>query len=174
MYGRPAAPDITFSSDDSGTWGCGASWGKAWLQLEWSKEWSERSIAAKELVPIVLACAVWGKQWQGKRVLIWCDNLAMVQIIRGLASRDPLLMHLLRLLYFFMAAHSIQLTANHIPGVHNTIADSLSRNFMQVFRQLLPAAHPTATEVPDTYWIDHKIWLSPSWRESLKASLLTV
>ena len=87
-------------------------------------------------------------------------------------------MHLLRLLYFFMAAHSIQLTANHIPGVHNTIADSLSRNFMQVFRQLLPAAHPTATEVPDELQhllvTDHEIWLSPSWRESLKASLLTV
>ena len=111
---------------------------------------------------------------QGKRVLVWCDNLAVVQIIRGLASRDPLLMHLLRLLYFFMAAHSIQLTANHIPGVHNTIADSLSRNFMQVFRQL-PAAHPTATEVPDELQhllvTDHEIWLSP---ESLKASLLTV
>ena len=174
----PPAPDIIFSSDASGTWGCGASWGKAWLQLEWSKEWSEISIAAKELVPIVLACAVWGKQWQGKRVLVWCDNLAVVQIIRGLGSRDPLLMHLLRLLYFFMAAHSIQLTANHIPGVHNTIADSLSRNFMQVFRQLLPAAHPTATEVPDELQhllvTDHEIWLSPSWRESLKASLLTV
>ena len=26
----PPAPDIIFSSDASGTWGCGASWGKAW------------------------------------------------------------------------------------------------------------------------------------------------
>ena len=57
----PSAPDIIFSSDASGTWGCMASWGKAWLQLEWSKEWSERSIAAKELVPIVLACVVLGE-----------------------------------------------------------------------------------------------------------------
>ena len=94
------APDIIFAPDASGAWWCRASWGKAWLQFEWSKEWSEISIAAKQLVPIVLACAVWGKQWQGKWVLVCCDNLAVVQISRRLASRDPLLKHLLRLLYF--------------------------------------------------------------------------
>ena len=64
------SPEITLASDASGAWGCGASWDNKWLQLEWSEEWRARSIAAKELVPIVLACAVWGEQWQGKTVLV--------------------------------------------------------------------------------------------------------
>ena len=41
-------------------------------------------------------------------------------------------MHLLRLLYFFLA---IYLTAKHIPGIRNTLAGSLSCNFM---RYMLP------------------------------------
>ena len=95
----------------------------------------------------------------------------MVQIIRGLASRDPLLMHLLRLLYFFMAAHSIQLTANHIPGVHNTIADSLSRNFMQVFRQLLIRNHDVARI---TQYLDDYLTLGPPGLEDCSQNLATI
>ena len=164
------SPEITFASDASGAWGCGASWDNKWLQLEWPEEWRARSIAAKELVPIVLACAVWGEQWQGKTVLVWCDN----QIITGLSSKDPILMHLLRLLYFFLALHSIHLIAKHIPGINNVLADSLSRNSMQVFRQLLPAAQPNPTCIPDQLKrllvTDLNIWLSPIWRAWLKAS----
>ena len=88
-------PEIVFASDASGKWGCRASWKESWLQLPWTEEWAPVSIAAKELIPIVLACAVWGEQWQGKHVLVWCDNMAVVQVIAGLSSRDPLLMHLL-------------------------------------------------------------------------------
>ncbi len=69
----------------------------------------------------------------GEHVLVWSDNIAVVQIISGLSSKDPLLMHLLRLLYFFLAVHTIKLQAKHIPGVHNTVADALSRNQLSVF-----------------------------------------
>ena len=37
-------------------WGCGATWKEV---AEWSKEWVDINIATKELVPIVLAIAVW-------------------------------------------------------------------------------------------------------------------
>ena len=54
-----------------------------------------------------------GKQWQYKRVCVKCDNMSVVQVIAGLSSRDPLLMHLLRLLYFYLALYNIQLRAEH-------------------------------------------------------------
>lgn len=53
-------PEVTFSSDASGRWGCGAVWQDAWLQVQWNRQWQDQQIAAKELVPIVLACAIWG------------------------------------------------------------------------------------------------------------------
>ena len=53
-------PQVVFSSDASGTWGCGAIWSTQWIQCEWQSSWTGKSIALKELLPIVLACAIWG------------------------------------------------------------------------------------------------------------------
>ena len=38
-----------------------------------------QQIAIKELVSIVVACAVWGSQWRNKHVLFRCDNMAAVR-----------------------------------------------------------------------------------------------
>ena len=54
-------PTVSFSSDASGSWDCGAVWQQAWLQHPWDEEWKPLNIAAKELVPIAVACAVWGR-----------------------------------------------------------------------------------------------------------------
>ena len=34
----------------------------------------EESITLKELVPVVLACAVWGRQWSDCMVVVHCGN----------------------------------------------------------------------------------------------------
>jgi len=46
------------TSDASGTWGCGAVFESQWLQLAWSREWTELGIMAKELAQIALSCAI--------------------------------------------------------------------------------------------------------------------
>ena len=68
-------PDFEFS-DDSGSWGCGAAWESHWFQVQWT-DWpgfSVAEIAANELLPIILAVAVWGRYWFGKAVRCHCDN----------------------------------------------------------------------------------------------------
>lgn len=67
-------PTIHLYSDASGTWGCGAWHENSWFQVQW--DWCSwpRSIAEKELIPIILACEAWGPRWQGHRVLCHCDN----------------------------------------------------------------------------------------------------
>ena len=60
-------PEIVFSSDALGSWGCGVIWEKHWLQCPWIGTWSNNSIPVKELLPIVLAYAIWGRQWQHKK-----------------------------------------------------------------------------------------------------------
>ena len=63
MWGdRAQAPSIEIWSDASGTWGCWAWWNVDWFQIEWM-DWpafANASIAAKELLPITVAAAVWG------------------------------------------------------------------------------------------------------------------
>ena len=76
--------------DALGSWGCGAIWDKHWLQWEWEYTWEDQQIAVKEPVPIVAACTVWGSKWQDKHVMIMCDNMAVVQVVTVLLSKDPL------------------------------------------------------------------------------------
>ena len=59
----PDLPVVHLASDASGTWGCWAWHGRSWFQVQWDTQSQSLSIAAKELLPIILACAMWGHQW---------------------------------------------------------------------------------------------------------------
>ena len=52
-------PQVVIVSDASGSWGCGAFWVTRWFQLQWPAAVSGYHITVKELIPIVLAAAVW-------------------------------------------------------------------------------------------------------------------
>ena len=84
--------------------------------------------ALQELLPIVLACALWGQQWAGSLVLCHSDNTAVVSQVNRLHARDPLAGHMLRCLAFFQALYDCRLRAVHIPSATNRSADLLSRN----------------------------------------------
>ena len=66
-------------------------------------------------------------------ILFQCDNTGVVSAIRKGSANEPLVMHLLRALWFFVAYFDISIQIEHIPGIHNGIADQLSRNYMQQF-----------------------------------------
>ena len=170
-------PEIDFYSDVSGSWGCGAVWQEKWLQCPWAGWWLEECIATKELLPIVLACAMWGPHWEHRRVQVHCDNSAVVQIIHKHSSKDHTILHLLRCLHFFCAAFDINLKARHIPGVNNTSADAISRGLMQVFHRVNPGAQSQPTPVPAELWcllVESNLdWLSPTWKLLLQDSLRT-
>ena len=65
---------VTLTSDASGTWGCGAFAGSEWFQLKWAGHIASSHITVKEMVPIVIAVAVWGPQWRSKTIKAQCDN----------------------------------------------------------------------------------------------------
>ena len=52
--------DRYIQTDASGSWGCSGCLDTYWFQHAWSEEWTTINIMAKELVPIILCCAVWG------------------------------------------------------------------------------------------------------------------
>ncbi len=77
----------------------------------------------KELLPIVMATAVWGHLWRGKTVLFHCDNMAVVATLRSGSCREPQAMHLRRCLAFMEATGEFVLLAEHVRGVDNVAAD---------------------------------------------------
>ena len=102
----------------------------------------EKLIAWKELCAIVLAAATWGNHWSQKRVLFHCDNEVIVQTWAKGSSISPDIMALVRLLYFIAAKANFVVKITHIPGVSNTLADSLSRLQVQKFKQQAPSSNP--------------------------------
>ena len=92
--------DGQVQTDASGSWGCGAFYSDQWFQYRWPPEWLSSGIMAKELVPIIISSAVWGRSWAKKRIEVKCDNQSLVIAINKGTARDSLVMHLLRCLWF--------------------------------------------------------------------------
>lgn len=67
---------VHIRTDTSGSFGCGAvvPSSQEWIQLQsYPEEWMQlkhESITLKELLPVLLACAVWGREWMNQTVTI--------------------------------------------------------------------------------------------------------
>ena len=133
------------------------------------------NIATKELIPIVMAVALWGRNREGQVVQCRCDNSAVVAVLTSRTSRDQDLMHLLRCLALFEAKLSVRVVGTHLPGIHNTLADNLSRDALSSFLQASPLIISNQSVPPPPLLkmlISHKPdWTSPAWREMCNAIL---
>ena len=142
--------------------------------MEWPEDWLPLSIAAKELLPVVMATMVWGPNWQGHHVRCLSDNEVVVFVINRCSVRSPELMRLIRCLFFVEASFNFKLSATHLPGRLNTAADCLSRNRMSEFFNLFPQALVTPVMVPpevSRILLDRSLdWPSPSWNHLLRPS----
>lgn len=159
--------EVTVTSDASGSWGCGAWCNSHWFQLEWEASSASRSIAVKELIPILIAATIWGPEWRGKRVCSLCDNSAVVAVLKSRSCKDKALMQLLRCLFFLEAVFQFQLSSSHIPGEVNDCADDLSRNRLTSFKSKKPNVDPDPSHIPPPLlqWLvqPQQDWSSPHW-----------
>ena len=163
-------PDEVVHTDASG-WGCGGIWKEEWFQYRWPKEWEQRAIAVRELLPVVVACVVWGAKWTHKWVLVKTDNQSVVDILKSRSSKNPMIMHMVRCIQFVLASFQFELQVEHIQGVRNVAADALSRGSLQVFQLSIPTANPRPVTIPPV--LEQMLiqsspdWLSQSWRRML-------
>ena len=139
-----------------------------WFQLAWPGE-VRRSIAALELIPVVIAALLWGSM-----VCFHSDNEAMMKVLSKGSSKDLSLSHLMRCLALLAAFHGFHFCAVHVPGRLNEAADVLSRNDLCLFHSLypqalqgsfipLPVVQLLVTQTPD--------WGSTTWIELFSACL---
>lgn len=123
--------------------------------VQWPTEWAGteamRDITFLELVPIVLAIHAWGNQLTSKKIVFRVDNEALVAILNKKSSKSKRVMGLIRPLVLQSMLSAIQFKACHILGVHNEVADALSRCQFQRFRTLVPQADLEPTPIPDSF-----------------------
>ena len=168
----PQLPEKEMASDASGLWGCGAWYDDRWFQIKWNEVSLPLPIAVKELLPIVLACELWGPLWGNHRVVCHCDNQVVVAALYKRTSRDSHCMHMLRALAFIEARHQFVLQPVYINTVHNHLADDLSRDKLSSFLTKVPGTrrHPDPPSTPLlTLLLDPQMdWVSHHWRRQFK------
>ena len=171
-HGDPT-PQVTIQIDALGTLGCRAFCKGRWLQWQWPEEWFPIPIMAKEMVPIVLSCAVWGCQLAHKTVLFQCDNTGVVAAVKKGTAKEELVMYLLRSLWFFVAHFDISVSIEHIAAAANQTADQLSRYNMQTFfcsnPQVSILSTPLPAELLQIVAVSGPDWTSPTFRQLFSA-----
>ena len=92
----------------------------------------------QELFAIVVASTIWGPKWSRKRVIFYCDNKPVVDIINSERSKSSRIMILVIELTLLTLRYNFYFKATHIEGVKNNISDALSRLQNLKFRELAP------------------------------------
>lgn len=124
------------------------------MHSPWTPEQQIETIEYRELFAVVAARAAWAKDWTAMRILLQCDNAAVLACIQSGTSRAPYWITLSRCLAMLCARMNVLLSAQHVTGCNNAVADSLSRNNLQVFWQLAPSAQAHQEPIPELLWTD--------------------
>ena len=104
--------------------------------------WDEKvHIAHLELLAIIIGLKIWKKHLKGMRIVVGCDNQAVVTIINTGRSRNRLLQKLLREMCYCLAMAEVEIFARHVKSENNLVPDILSRwgtdvKYEQQFLQL--------------------------------------
>ena len=141
------------------------------VELVAAGEWS---ILPKEMLPIVVAAAVWGPQWRGLIVRCKCDNTAVVATIKLGSRKEAHTIHLRRCLASLEAVGEFILLAEHVKGKDNVVADALSRNKLLLSRSVIQGAEKEVEEVPQRLMallaVGELNWSKQEWTE-LRSSI---
>ena len=70
-------------------------------------------------MPIVLAFYIWGKMLNGKKIILFVDNVSLVHILNKQSSRSDRVMSSLTPLVLSALQNNKQFKAKHVPGIDN-------------------------------------------------------
>ena len=166
-YNRPfldftktlTADEIDLYSDASGKLGVGAICGSHWMYQMWDKEFLEKyrpSIEYLELYGVVVGVLNWIQQFKNRRIILFCDNKSVVDMINLTTTSCKNCMVLVRILVLKGLIENVRIFAKHIEGKKNVLADSLSRNNITLFHRKCAEQgrimDSVPTGIPDAIW----------------------
>ena len=145
-YARPFADfsktylavDINLFTDSSANkkLGCGGICGDQWFKYMWNEAFminKKPSINYLELYAVTIGVLLWAHKFTGMKIALFCDNMSVVNMINNTSSSCKNCMVLIRIIVLQGLLFNVRITAKHVPGVQNKLADFLSRNKMKQF-----------------------------------------
>ena len=145
-------PNMKLFTNACGGIGFGNYFEPHWEAEWWPPEVLGNCIEWKELLPILISCKLWVHQWKGKRLRFHCENLSVMNLWKNGTSLQGELMDIIRKLLYCSARQEFTVEVVHIPGVDNSISDTLSRFQFCRFRTLASRADQYPVAVMQEIW----------------------
>ena len=92
-------------------------------------EFMHLPIHIKEFLCVIVAVKIWGHQWSGKCIEIFCDNDAVCEVITNQKPKDSNMQSYLREFLFYVCKFNFRPVVSKIASKENDIADFISRNY---------------------------------------------
>ena len=86
-------------------------------------------IHIKEFICVILSLKLWGSDWMGKKVEIFCDNDSVCDVITNLKAKDSEMQKMLREFLYWVCRYNCSIRVSKIGTKENLVADFISRNF---------------------------------------------
>ena len=112
--------EIDFYSDASGSktkGGLGAYFARKWIHQKWDYDFmtqNDPSIEFLELYAMATAVLLWAKDLQNKRVIIFCDNASVVQMINKSTASCRNCVELLRRITLVSLKNNVRFFCHHV------------------------------------------------------------
>ena len=161
------ADEIDIFSNATGVIGMGAICGSSWMYQLWNDDFIRKckpSIEYLDLYAVTAAVLAWIHRFKNRRIILFCDNRSVVDMINMTSTSCKNCMVLIRCIVLKGLIDNVRVFAKHVEGSKNVLADSLSRNKLIYFHKqcikegrIMEINH---TQVPQEIWPISKIWKS--------------
>ena len=155
-----SAEFLGFLSDASAkeTLGFGCVFGNKWIFAMWEPNYISKykpSIEYLELYALVAGILTWEFDLKNIRMIVKCDNQAVVCMVNKLSSSCPHCILVLNNLKF-----KRRIFAQFLGTKQNFLADSLSRGKLSKFFSLAPSlVNRSPDQISELIWPASKIWM---------------
>ena len=112
---------------DASLTGLGRTYNSMVHSIAIPRDYKKYSIVHLEAHNIVVACKLWAKAWEKRQIHIFCDNMALFEVLNTGKARDSVLAMCARNIWLISAMFNIHLKVIHITRKKNSLADLLSR-----------------------------------------------
>ena len=123
---------------------------------------ADTPIHVKEFVVVILSVRLWGPNWSGQRIMIFCDNEAVCESCTNQKPKDLAMQQLLREFLFWVCKYNFCPVLQKISTKDNHIADYLSRNHNKndIEKYLTDNGFPNQKQVviPDEWYCFQADW----------------
>ena len=121
--------DLMVNCGDAQVWGGGSYYKNEYWSRSFPPWLQDPGIAIhlKEFYVVLVSCWLWGDQWTGNIVYLFCDNSAVVETLDKERPKDPRMLELLREFLYIVCSKKFTPVFRKIGTKENYVADFISR-----------------------------------------------